>query len=100
MAPPAAMAWSIFELARGMVGRWGFLGVEPFSHRYRGVPPPLLVGVGDNGTWEQLGWVGKAEAADNGTAGGDGMSNPHFEEDNPNHSSSYVNFSVFSNFLR
>ena len=42
----------------------------------------------------------KAEEADNGTAGSDGMSDPRFEEDHPNHSSSYVNFSVFFNFLQ
>jgi hypothetical protein len=45
MAPLVAMAWLIFELAWGMVGRWVFLGVKPFSHRHRGMPPPLLVGI-------------------------------------------------------
>jgi hypothetical protein len=36
MAPPAAMAWSIFKLAWGMVGWWVFFGVRPFSHRRQG----------------------------------------------------------------
>jgi hypothetical protein len=45
-------------------------------------------------------WVGKAEEANDGNAGGDGMSDPCFEEDHPNHSSSYVVFPVFFNFLQ
>ncbi len=40
------------------------------------------------------------EEADDGTAGGDGMADPRFEEEHPNHSSSYVDFDHFFSFLR
>jgi hypothetical protein len=53
---------------------------------------------GFGGVWEWRGWAGEAEEARNTIAGGDGMAGPRFEENHPNHSNSYVDFSVFSQF--
>jgi hypothetical protein len=89
------------QVGSGNGGAVGFFRSQAFfPPAPRCAPPSIGWYSGDIWTWEQLRWVGEAEEAEDGTASGDGMSDPHFEEDHPNHSSSYVNFSVFFNFLQ
>ena len=66
----------------------------------RRAPPSIGWYSGVDGTWERFGWVRKVEEADDGTTGGNGMADPCFEEEHPNHSSSYVDFVRFFQFLQ
>ncbi len=66
-----------------------------FPPALRCAPPSIGWYSGVDGTWERFGWVRKVEEADDGTTGGNGMADPRFEEEHPNHSSSYVDFVRF-----
>ncbi len=56
------------------MGLFGSRALFPLAPRHA----PLSIGwcCGDDGTWEQLGWVGKVAEANDGTTSGDGVVNP------------------------